>query len=335
LTNNNSKRISLYYFFSIVIFLIGYGFYIVVRGFDPILIVDVGDPVWSVAPLFIKNSFATFTHVLAFALFSYALLGVKPYYKFRILLFWSVLNIIFELVQLPLFTDYFATGLFAGTFDISDLLAILFAAMVFYVLTSLVDSKFFITSSVKNKVKKRYSYFGLSLTMVAGIGSIMACGGYDQSYQPYTPDVPIYMSYDELRAPLTIDFQRKLQESGKIYIYQDLLLVSEPNKGVHIYDNTAPATPIHKAFIKLPGNLDVAVRNGYLYADSFIDLVIININDLNNIYEISRVESVFPYDPYQTVPVDDRTFYQWDKSKGVIIGVKQNSSTALDKKIFI
>ena len=55
-----------------------------------------------------------------------------------------------------------------------------------------------------------------------------------------------------------------------------------------------------------------------LYADSYVDLVVLDVQDIENIHEVGRVKDVFPY----TVPpskTDFPTAYV-DKDKGVVIG---------------
>jgi len=316
---------TLYYLVSILILLSGYTFYILVRGFDPLFGIEFGNMLGFRVPLYISNSYATFSHVLALSLFCYAVVGARAQYKLVIILFWSLVNLVFELLQLPFISEYFSFVGFNGIFDVGDLLAIVSAGILFLILTGVIDKKFNTTKTRNIKFSNVYSISGLPLAGLFGIFSIIASsdGGYTYvDPVPYVRDEPVYMTYEELRAPLKIETNRELVKSGKIYIYKNLLIVSEPNKGIHIYDNTNPTTPVHKAFINLPGNLDIAVRAGYLYADSFIDLVVIDINDLNNIIQTKRIESVFPYNAYQAIPGNERTFYLWDKNKGVVIGVK-------------
>jgi len=133
-----------------------------------------------------------------------------------------------------------------------------------------------------------------------------------------------YITYDELRKSVKVEAPREIKNSGKIYIFNDLLLVNEPNIGIHIIDNKDKENPIPKAFIKLNGNIDVAVKNGYLYADSFIDLVVFDIRDINNIKEIKRAKNVFSSDTsafYDSYFLQDECNY--DMSNGVVIGAKE------------
>ena len=47
-------------------------------------------------------------------------------------------------------------------------------------------------------------------------------------------------------------------------------------------------------FIVIPGNVDIAIRENVLYADSQNDLIVIDITDPTNASEITRIEDMFP-----------------------------------------
>ena len=67
---------------------------------------------------------------------------------------------------------------------------------------------------------------------------------------------------------------------------------------------TDPADPENMGFIEIPGNVDIAIKNNTLYADSYVDLVAIDISDIENPEEVNRVEDVFPY----TLPPYDENY---------------------------
>jgi len=75
---------------------------------------------------------------------------------------------------------------------------------------------------------------------------------------------------------------RPLNSPGKIYTYGNKLLISERHKGVHVFDNTDPSNPENLMFLSIVGNVDVAIRNGVLYADQANNLVSININSIGS-----------------------------------------------------
>lgn len=136
---------------------------------------------------------------------------------------------------------------------------------------------------------------------------------------------PIYMDYKTLREKPAILPAQEIEKAGKIYIWGDTLFVNEPNKGIHVIDNSDPAHPKNRHFIDLPGNIDIAVKDGYLYADSFIDLVVLDVNDIDHISRVHRQEEVFAYDPFQVLRADQERFdYCYpDSEKGVVIGFRE------------
>jgi hypothetical protein len=62
-----------------------------------------------------------------------------------------------------------------------------------------------------------------------------------------------------------------------------------------VIDNSNPSNPVFVSFIKIPGNGDMSIRNNVLYADSYTDLVALDISDPADAKEISRVENVFRF----------------------------------------
>lgn len=110
----------------------------------------------------------------------------------------------------------------------------------------------------------------------------------------YDVATPILMTADEMRSSVKISPPKDIIESGKIYAYNDLVFVNDKNKGVHIIDNADPRNPYKKAYIEIPGNVDISVKDDYLYANSFVDLLVFDISNLNEIKEISRLIEVFP-----------------------------------------
>jgi hypothetical protein len=133
----------------------------------------------------------------------------------------------------------------------------------------------------------------------------------------FTGNSPIYMSYDELRKSVNTTEVRPLENPGKIYFKDNYLFINEYMKGVHIYDNSIPSSPKALAFINIPGNIDIVIRNSHLYADSYIDLVVIDISDFSNPVEIDRKTDIFEY----TLPEYDEDYElaAIERDKGVVI----------------
>lgn len=110
----------------------------------------------------------------------------------------------------------------------------------------------------------------------------------------YLKSVPIYHNLEEIRNSVAIENPKTLKMPGKIYYYNNFLFINEQKEGIHIFDNTDPRNPENIGFLKIPGNVDIAIRQDILYADSYIDLLAINIQDINNPVVVHRVEETFP-----------------------------------------
>lgn len=77
---------------------------------------------------------------------------------------------------------------------------------------------------------------------------------------------PIYMSFDELRSSVKSLPAEPLRDPDKMLVNSNLIFVSERYKGVHVIDNSDPKSPQNIAFIRVPGNIDIAMEGDILYA---------------------------------------------------------------------
>ena len=140
----------------------------------------------------------------------------------------------------------------------------------------------------------------------------------DKFTEEFTANAPVYMSYETLRTAVKTGPARNLINPGKIYFKDNYILITEKSQGIHIIDVSTPASPKNTGFIELPGCIDIAVRNNTLYADSYVDLVALDVSDLSKIKETARIKNAFPY----TVPATENDFpiTKVEKEKGVVIG---------------
>jgi len=148
--------------------------------------------------------------------------------------------------------------------------------------------------------------------------ALLFSGCSDRIVDIFTANSPVYMSYEDLRDAVEQKAAAELVNPGKIYFKDDYIFIVEKMKGIHIIDNTNPANPQNISFVEVPGNVDIAIKDNILYADSYIDLVAIDVSDLGNIKEVGRVEEVLPY----TLPPFDEDYplARIDKDKGVVTG---------------
>lgn len=124
---------------------------------------------------------------------------------------------------------------------------------------------------------------------------------YDGCYEPIT------LSRDDIRNdyPRTAK-AREIENAGKIYVYGDTLLVLEKGQGLHIVNNSDKTKPLNIGFIDVPGNTDLAVKDAHLYVDSFTDLVVMDISNIDNINTVFRKQDIFPYAPNDSLSDADK-----------------------------
>ena len=146
---------------------------------------------------------------------------------------------------------------------------------------------------------------------------LLLSGCQDKIYETFMANSPVYMSYDDLRTTVKTGSSRNIENPGKIYFKDNYLFINEMMEGVHVLDVSNPANPVNVGFIEIPGNVDIAIKENVLYADSYVDLVAVDVSDLQNIVEVGRVEDIFPY----TIPEYDEKYRmaKIDQDKGVVI----------------
>lgn len=139
----------------------------------------------------------------------------------------------------------------------------------------------------------------------------------DKKEVSYMTNVPVYLSYEDFRVNLVSTSGHDLEKPGKIYLFNNYLLINDINTGIHIIDNSDPSDPKNVVFIPIPGNVDMAIKNDILYADSYTDLILFDVSDIENPVYQKRVENFFSY---QYPPYDNNyPIESIDPDKGVVI----------------
>ena len=155
-------------------------------------------------------------------------------------------------------------------------------------------------------------------TFIISLFAVLLSGCMDEYTEVFTANSPVYMSYDDLRESVKSTNPIDLVNPGKIYFKDGYIFIVEEMKGIHIIDNRNPSNPQNIKFIEIPGNVDLAIKNNILYADSYIDMVAIDISDISNPKEVNRVKDVFPY--MTPAPKDSALrIASVDKEKGVVV----------------
>jgi len=140
-----------------------------------------------------------------------------------------------------------------------------------------------------NIMKKLLFLFSVSLL------ALTACNDVVTEMVTYKVNEPIFMATETFRNSVKVSkTPHTIGGIGKMCFYNNYLYISEPQKGIHIINNTDPANPQSVGFIELLGNADLAIRNGLLYADSYIDLVWFDVSDPSSPELKGRLDSIFP-----------------------------------------
>jgi len=152
---------------------------------------------------------------------------------------------------------------------------------------------------------------------------VLACGPDD-----FHPDFnqestmgyrPIYADSSELN--IGLESARNIVSAGKIYSYGNLLLVNEVGKGLHVYDNTDPRKPVNKFFVTIPGNHDMAMKDGVLYADNYDDLLALQVSS-DTVIILKRLEDVIGFTA--EFPSQNNVYFECvEEGKGIVVGWEQ------------
>lgn len=131
----------------------------------------------------------------------------------------------------------------------------------------------------------------LILLMLAVMG--MSCEDKCEVFVSYVDQVPVYQTTEALRAQVEFTEPEVMHAPGKIYLLGSYLYINEVGKGIHVVNNQNPSNPQFVGFINIPGNYDLAGKGNFLYADSYVDLLVFDVSDPNSITEVHREEGVF------------------------------------------
>jgi hypothetical protein len=104
---------------------------------------------------------------------------------------------------------------------------------------------------------------------------------------------PVYGSKTAALASINGNANEVVSQTGKIYIKDNFIYLNDQNKGIHIYDNSNPSNPVQIAFLSIPGNLDIAIKDNTLYADMYSDLLAIDISNPRQVALTNKIDNFF------------------------------------------
>lgn len=165
-----------------------------------------------------------------------------------------------------------------------------------------------------------------SWVLLLGLLTLLACTRQEPepdttSYLVYATYRPLLLARATLESSVAAVAPQALHNTGKIYLRGTYVFVNEKYEGIHVIDNRDPANPRPVSFLRIPGNVDLAVRGNLLYADNGPDLVTIDISDPAHATPTGRVRNAFRELPMpQLGPLEEA--YQVGKrpANAVVVG---------------
>jgi len=103
---------------------------------------------------------------------------------------------------------------------------------------------------------------------------------------------PVYKTNEQLSEDIRFVAERELKNPGKIYYYQHFLLISDREEGVHVIDNRDSKNPKSLGFIEIAGNIDIAFAGNYIYADTYLNILVIDIADIEDPKVVGSINDV-------------------------------------------
>lgn len=154
------------------------------------------------------------------------------------------------------------------------------------------------------------------IILLLSVTGILFTSCEDKRLQTYLANVPVYLSWDDLRTSFEVGPEAPIEKPGKILFYGSYMYINEYQKGIHVVDLSDPSNPEAVTFIEVPGNVDLAIRNEHLYADSYVDLLVIDIANPEQPVLTSRIQDLFEY----ILPSYDYDYPldEIDQDKGVV-----------------
>ena len=158
---------------------------------------------------------------------------------------------------------------------------------------------------------------------VLGLLALLACARTepqpDDASLLYAGYRPLLMARTVLESAVAALPPQPLHNTGKIFLRGAYVFVNEKFEGIHVIDNHDPAHPRPVAFLRIPGNVDLAVRGNLLYADNGPDLVTVDVSDPANAHMVSRVRDAFRELPMPEAGVLEEAYQPGKRPAGAVV----------------
>ncbi len=134
----------------------------------------------------------------------------------------------------------------------------------------------------------------LSLTLIASVALVISSCNQDNIGDltiTYMEGTAIYGDMETVRQQPILGSAIPVVNPGKIFVSPNYLFIGEEGKGIHVYDNRTPSNPANIAFLNIPGNREFFFKDDFLYAESYYDMVKIDLSNPMQPVEVGRAEN--------------------------------------------
>lgn len=138
-----------------------------------------------------------------------------------------------------------------------------------------------------------------------------------ERFSPGPGKRPVYLPVEALDDIRNLPPQ-PIEQSGTIFLRDTLFFMLEQKKGIHVFNVRDSANVYALTFFQIPAVTDFTVAGNRLYADSWRDLLTLDIGDLYHIQLLDRQTGVF--EPLLFPPLYDGIFECVDESRGAVVG---------------
>lgn len=165
---------------------------------------------------------------------------------------------------------------------------------------------------MEKQILSKLTLFLILITSLAG------CKDKTLQKRTFLCNIPVYEQPEAVRVDVKNEAPKSVTNPGKLHVIGPYLLVVDKGKGIHVIDNSNPASPTNINYISVPGVVDMASKDGMLYIDSYKDLLTLDILNLTSIQQVGRIKEAF--DQVMPATNNEHPIGHIDQTMGVVTG---------------
>lgn len=132
------------------------------------------------------------------------------------------------------------------------------------------------------RIWKRAAMVGFACGLTAQLACYSLETGCDAEDSEVECDKLVRVSKEEVRAEIIPEYGNTatLEIPGKMYQQAQYLGVVDKYRGLHIFNMTDAQNPVREVYLPIHGITDLTVKDDFLYVNSYMDMVTINMDDV-------------------------------------------------------